>query len=203
MTRTAPINVRLRQRRETLVTDRVMTTTQAEHLYGLTEQDIRGRYPARDVLLRPLNTSAREVTCTFVALDENLIRWEPGWSLAHTAFTGEIRRHLGAPPSEWEPEGVHGQGNHRPDALWRRPDGRLLVAEYDAGYTPATVRRKVQAFTDGTYDELVWATPSRVRTAHLQRQYAGPGRTFMTVGVADLTRAIAAARAPRAGGDDR
>lgn len=201
MTRTAPVNVRLRQLRETLVTDRVLTTTQARNLYGLTEQDIRARYPAREVLLRPLNTSAREVPCTFVALDENLIRWEPGWSLAHMAFTGEMRRHLGAPPDEWEPEGGHGDA--RPDAIWRRPDGSLLAAEYDAGYPPATVRRKILTFSDDTYDELVWATPSPVRTAHLQRQYAGPGRTFMTVGVADLTQAIAAARAPHAGGGDR
>lgn len=193
MKRPPAINIRLRKVAEALAVDRVLTTAQASRHYGVGEDALRARFPHREVLLRPLNTSAREVVCTFITQDEDLIRWEPGWALAHMAGTAGLRHRLGATPEAWTLEG--GYGDHRPDALWRRPDGAVVAVEYDAGYPPATVRRKVAAFSDGGYDELVWGTPSRARTAHLQMRYAQPGRSFVTL---DITQAIAAASGPPA-----
>lgn len=196
MTRLPAINIRLRKVADALATDQVLTAPQAMRHYGVGEDALLARFPHRDVLFRPLTTSTRESLSTFIALKADLVRWEPGWALAHAAGTAELRHLLGASPEDWSRE--EGYGDHRPDALWRRPDGAVVAVEYDAGYPPAMVRRKVKAF--GTYDALVWGTPSRARTTHLQLRHAQAGRSFVTL---DITAIVEASTRPASAGAAR
>ncbi|GAA5533906.1 hypothetical protein [Deinococcus aluminii] len=197
MTRVLPLPVRLRQVADALAVDGVLTVPQAVRHYAVEEDALLARFPHREVRFRPLNTSAREQSCVFLAQDAELLRWEPGWVLAHQAGTAALRHALQASRHEWERE--RGYGAHRPDALWHRPDGAVVAVEYDGGYPPAVVREKIRAFGEqGTYGGLVWGTASQVRTGHLRARYGGDGRQFMTV---DITSTIAAAgAAPAAGG---
>lgn len=101
------------------------------------------------------------------------------------AGTAQLRDLLGAQAADWVPEERYGSSAHqRPDAVWH-PGQQAIAVEYDSGYPPMVIREKLRAFAG--FDEIVWGTPSTVRTAHLRGQYGDTGREFV---VADITATV-------------
>lgn len=150
-----------------LAVDHVLTDAQLAR-FGLDGQ----AFPGLRLTVRPMKDSLREETVTFRALQTESL--ERGLSrLPHYAATAEIRHMLGA--SNWE---IDHQGFElAPDAVWRDDHGQVAI-EYDAGYRPGVVRRKMQAFAE-CYRETVWATPSSLRSARIQARY--PQARVLTV----------------------
>ena len=68
--------------------------------------------------------------------------------------------------------------------MWH-PGEKVVAVEYDSGYPPMVIREKLRAFAQ--FDEIVWGTPSAVRTAHLRGQYGDVGREFV---LADITASV-------------
>lgn len=160
------------------VMDRVVTLGQVERHYDLSVQDLRGSLALREAVHAPLVDSSKRVRTTFATTPEleEWMRWRPAWELAHLAGTAELRHMLGVArvtgqgaAQRWVLEG--GFGEERPDAEWLTPDGKRVAIEYDGGYPPLVVQKKLRAFRK--YDAVYWGTPSLIRRAHLYSRHAG------------------------------
>ena len=153
--------------RDLLSVDHVLTDAQLARL-GLSGED----FPGLTLTVRPMNDCLREEDVTFRALkEETLARHLP--RLPHYAATAAVRHLVGG--DVWEID--HKGAELAPDAVWEH-GGQKIAVEYDAGYRPATVRRKMEAFRD-EYDRIIWATPSAVRSARMAARY--PQAQVLTV----------------------
>lgn len=184
-----PSSLRLTALREDLRRlDKVMTLAQVQRHYLLSFDDLKkdSDFLYRTARFGPLSTSSLRVTTVFVTFKEGerskagrgnaeLLRWQPGWKLAHLAGTAELRLMLGATrisgavSQSWVLEG--GYGDLRPDATWMTPEGQRVAIEYDAGYPAPVVRDKLRSFQ--SYDLVYWGTPSAARQTNLQSRYPG------------------------------
>jgi hypothetical protein len=171
--------------RRMLELDRVLTTAQLERRGLLQAADWlklpRITYTCRTRVTQPDSG----VDLTFVALDEEWLRNTPR-ELMHWAALGEARAgvlRLGFLDSyQWQHvELSGGRRTHLPDAeLIGRADfnhndcsvkfDNDSSVEFDAGYSPAKVERKMEAAAEAGYRLLIWATSIHSRTVTVSDQ---------------------------------
>lgn len=142
-----------------LRTDHVLTDAQLAR-FGLNGS----AFPGLTLTVRPMNDSLVEREVTFRALRPETLESQIH-RLPHYAGTAAIRHQLGG--EQWV---IDKQGSElAPDAVWE-VNGQRVAVEYDAGYRPKDIRRKMAFFREA-YDQTVWATPSALRTARMQAKY--------------------------------
>lgn len=142
-----------------LRTDHVLTDAQLAR-FGLSGS----AFPGLTLTVRPMKDGLVEREVTFRALQSETLERHI-YRLPHYAATAAVRHELGG--EQWV---IDKQGSElAPDAVWE-VDGQRVAVEYDAGYRPDVVRRKMAFFREA-YDQTVWATPSALRTARMQAKY--------------------------------
>ncbi|WP_161882798.1 hypothetical protein [Deinococcus alpinitundrae] len=171
--------------RRMLRTDRVLTTAQLERR-GL------GAAAAWLDLPRIRLTCRTRVTQSDSATDLTFVALEPAWlkqpprELMHWAGLAEVRPRLEASWARRSPRRmIHldpagRQRSHLPDAEALDPEGGDDYAvEFDAGYAPTRIAKKMEAAAAAGYRVLYWATSIHARTttvAALARDLHGRGR---------------------------
>lgn len=149
--------VRQSRTRAVLHVDHIVTDTQLARL-GLEGVG----FPHRILTTRPLTGSTPQRDVTFYALRAEDLD-HPG-QLMHFAGVAAIRHSLQVPGEHWTLD-LGGRGS-RPDAV-ALLEGQHVAVEYDAGYHPREIRRKVRDFT-AEYGRIIWGTPSSLRASRLQ-----------------------------------
>ncbi|WP_216325965.1 hypothetical protein [Deinococcus aestuarii] len=164
--------------RAALALDRTLTTVQLERR-GLLQAATWLGLPQVTLTCRTRTTQPHSDTdLSFVALDA---RWlsRPPRDLMHDAGLGEARHRIEQrgdmpPRAVWQHVTLAGrQRVHLPDAevLIPHPQRQMdWAVEFDAGYSPQRIERKLEAAASAGYRWMFWATSVHDRTTRVLGQ---------------------------------
>lgn len=134
---------------------------------------------------------------TFVALEEELLH-QPSRDLMHAAaMTEALAQYPGLVPAGYEWRLVDsterrqlGPG-HRPDAELLSPDlngyRQDIAVEFDAGYSPKTIKAKLRVYAESGYRDIIWMTSIHGRVASVQQMASSLGEMGKLDGVQRVT----------------
>ncbi|GAA5534126.1 replication-relaxation family protein [Deinococcus aluminii] len=154
--------------------DQVLAEAQLARYYGLSPADLTGRLVTQAILRPSKNRSAHEVQQRVVVADRQVARLDDS-NLNHRLTTAQMRLDLGikADPERWHVEQRNALKLEVPDTIYITGDGERWAIEADTGqYNMPTILRKLQAFKDQEYAEIIWGTPSSVRVKNLTQKIA-------------------------------
>ncbi|MDP9765566.1 hypothetical protein [Deinococcus enclensis] len=167
-----PRDERIEQAMLSVECDGAMSAAQLKRYYALRPEDLKGIHRIQTILRTTPSQRTSEVSTEFLTLSRKLTRQETH-RLAHRCGTGRIRHLMDVKP---DPETYKAEyrGTLRveePDAVMFRSDGRKIALEFDNGtYTMATVDKKLGAFQDQDFDEVIWGVSNPVRQRNLTRK---------------------------------
>lgn len=163
--RATEVEARLEQLARDLQTDGALSGGQVHRHYGLSHDCLEDTHLSLvTAFLAPTQGSTCYREMQFVTPSPKLARLNAA-SLRHLAGVAELRRILGADPSNWQSRAAARYRPHTPDALWQTPRG-IFAIEYDVGsYSRSQILRKGSTFR--RYKGQIWGTPSRPRVRHL------------------------------------
>ncbi|MBB5293388.1 hypothetical protein E5F05_00535 (plasmid) [Deinococcus metallilatus] len=163
---------RIEQAQAAIEVDQVLSEAQLARYYGLGPADLTGRLVTQAILRPSKNRSAHEVQQRVVVADRRVARLDDS-NLNHRLTTAQMRLDLGiaADPERWRVEQRNALKLEVPDAIHITGDGERWAIEADTGqYNMPTILRKLQAFKDQEYAEIIWGTPSSVRVKNLTQK---------------------------------
>lgn len=146
--------------RQALLTDQVLTSGQLLRIGSVPDL-----FPSLTLPVRTTSDVNSERLVTFHALTESLLKHQRTRQLAHLAGVAEMRLELGVPPGHHWTSTAQVLGEVlKPDATWKRNDGRLCLIEFDSCDYP---RRVVQSKIDGfrAVGPVYWGTTSPLRVS--------------------------------------
>ncbi|ASN83310.1 hypothetical protein [Deinococcus ficus] len=167
-----PRDERVEQAMLSIECDGVMSAAQLRSYYGLIPEDLQGIHRIQTILRTTPSQRTSEVKVEFLTLSRRLARQEMH-RLAHRCGTGRIRHLVDVrpDPAAYKAEYRGTLKAEEPDAVIFGSDGRELAVEFDNGtYLRRVIDRKLGAFQDRGFDEVIWGVSNPLRQRNLTRE---------------------------------
>lgn len=151
--------------------DGVMSAAQLHRYYALLPEDLQGVHRIQTILRTTPSQRTSERRVEFLTLSRKLAK-QDAYRLAHRCGTGRIRHLIDVrpDPSAYRAEYRSALRAQDPDAVIFRSDGRELAVEFDNGmYSRRVIDRKLSAFQDRGFDEVIWGVSNPLRQRNLTR----------------------------------
>lgn len=170
-----PRDERIEQAMLSIECDGVMSAAQLRTYYALTPEDLKAIHRIQTILRTTPSQRTSEVQVEFLTLSRRLARQEMH-RLAHRCGTGRIRHLVDVrpDPAAYKAEYRGTLRVEEPDAVIFRSDGREIAVEFDNGtYSSATIEKKLGAFQDRDFHEVIWGVSNPLRQRNLTRKIGG------------------------------
>ena len=171
-------DLRVQETLAALAVDYVLTTTQVQRYYGLTNiesSNFTSKLRVFSHYLAATRQSQKYQQVNFVALKRNIkATKERAFTLRHYSGVADMRQQLNAPVQEWS-LATNRKNKEEPDAFWYKgttkqeaSNKNIIAVEFDAGsYSPKQLKQKMMSFA--VYQKQIWGSSSQKRVERIER----------------------------------